>query len=108
MVLADEIKALKIEINILKDKIKTLKQTIKVSVQQHDKFTWKKKIKTGATIRFHTGTPLVVLLNKIFNLMKLYIPHITYENGPKRAMKISKRTGRKKMPTLLNSHDKFF
>ena len=45
MVLADEIKALKIEINILKDKIKTLKQTIKVSVQQHDKFTWKKKLK---------------------------------------------------------------
>ena len=40
--------------------------------------------------------------------MKLYIPHITYENGPKRAMQISERTGRKKMPTLLNSHDKFF
>ena len=108
MVLADEIKALKIEINILKDKIKTLKQKIKVSVQQHDKFTWKEKIKTGATIRFYTGTPLVVLLNKIFNLMKLYTPHITYENGPKLAMQISKRTSRKKMSTLLNSHDKFF
>ena len=40
--LADEIKALKIETNILKDKIKTSKQPVKVLVQRHDKFTWKK------------------------------------------------------------------
>ena len=42
--LADEIKALKIENNILKDKIKASKQPIKVLVQRHDKFTWKKCI----------------------------------------------------------------
>ena len=40
--LADEIKVLKIEQNILKDKIKASKQPIKVLVQQHDKFIWKK------------------------------------------------------------------
>ena len=40
--LADEVKAPKIENNILKDKIKTSKQLIKVLVQRHDKFTWKK------------------------------------------------------------------
>ena len=49
--LADEIKALKIENNILKDKIKASKQPIKVLVQRHDKFTWKKCIFIEATKR---------------------------------------------------------
>ena len=48
--LAGEIKALKFE-NILKDKIKSSKQPIKVLVQRHDKFAWK-KIKTDAKMRF--------------------------------------------------------
>ena len=40
--LVDEIKELKIENNILRDKIKASKGPIRVLVQQHDKFTWKK------------------------------------------------------------------
>ena len=41
--LADEIQALTIANDILKDKIKASKRPIKVLVQRHDKFTWKKK-----------------------------------------------------------------
>ena len=52
--LANEIKALAIENNILKDKIKSSKRPIKVLVQRHDKFTWK-KIKTDAKMRLYTG-----------------------------------------------------
>ena len=40
--LSDEIKVLKIENNILKDEIKASKRPIKVLVQRHDKFAWKK------------------------------------------------------------------
>ena len=62
--LADEIKALKIENNILKDKIKASKRPIKVLVQRHKKFIWK-KIKTDAKIRFYTGITSVALFNTI-------------------------------------------
>ena len=41
--LTDEIQALTIANDILKDKIKASKRPIKVLVQRHDKFTWKKK-----------------------------------------------------------------
>ena len=69
--LANEIKALKIENNILKDKIKVSKWPIKVLVQRHDKFTWK-KIKTYAKMRFFTGIASVALFNKIFTLNRIY------------------------------------
>ena len=73
--LADEIKALKIESNILKDKIKASKQSIKVLVQRHNKFIWK-KIKTDAKMGFYTGIASVALFNTIFTLIKPYMPHI--------------------------------
>ena len=70
--LVDEIKALKIENNIFRDKIKASKGPIKVLVQQHDKFTWK-KINTDPKIRFYTGIASVALFNTIFTLSKPYI-----------------------------------
>ena len=54
--LADETKTLTIENNILKNKIETSKRPIKVLIQRHDKFTWK-KIKMDAKMRFYTGIP---------------------------------------------------
>ena len=54
--LADETKTLTIENNILKNKIETSKRPIKVLIQRHDKFTWK-KIKVDAKMRFYTGIP---------------------------------------------------
>ena len=105
--LADEIKALKIENNILKDKIKASKRPVKVLVQRHDKFTWK-KIKTDAKMRFYTGIASVALFNTIFTLIKPYIPHIAYLKGPKHAMQILKRTGKKKMPASLVPIMNFF
>ena len=65
------------------------------------------KIKTDAKMRFYTGIASVPLFNTIFKLIKPCIPHITYWKGPKHAMWILKRTGRKKMPTSFNPHDKF-
>ena len=96
--LPDEIKAFKIENDILKDKIKASERPIKVLVQRHDKFTWK-KMKTDAKMRFYTGIASVALFNTIFILIKPYIPHITYWKRQKHAMRILKRTGRKKMLT---------
>ena len=93
--LADEVKAPKIENNILKDKIKTSKQLIKVLVQRHDKFAWKKKLKLIQKVRFHIGITSVTLFNTLFTLIKPCIPHITYWKGPKHAMRIFKGTGRK-------------
>ena len=63
--LADQIKAFKIENSILKDKIKASKQPIKVLVQRPDKFTWKKKFKTDAKIRFYTAIASVALFNTV-------------------------------------------
>ena len=80
--LSDKIKALKIETIILKYKIKVSKRSIKVLVQRHDKFTWK-KIKTDAKMRFYTGIASVALFNTIFTLIRPYIPDITYWKGPK-------------------------
>ena len=82
LVLADEIKAIKTKNNSLKDKIKALKRPIKVLVQEHDKFTWK-KIKTDAKMRFYTGIASVAFFNTIFPLIKPYIPHIMYRKGTK-------------------------
>ena len=48
---------------------------------------------------FQTGIASVALSNTVFILIKPYIPHITYWKGPKHPMRVSKRTGRKKMPT---------
>ena len=104
--LADEIKTLKIEDNILKDKIKASKQSIKILVQRHDKFTWK-KLKLMQNMRFYNGIVSVALFNKIFTLIKPYIPHTMCWKGPKHAIRIIKRTERKKMQTSLNHHDKF-
>ena len=104
--LADEIKATKTENNILKDRIQASTQPVKVLVQWHNKFTWK-KIKTDAKIRFYTGIASIALFNTIFKLIKPYIPHITYWKGPKHAMGILKRAGRKKLATSLNPHDEF-
>ena len=73
--LADEIKARKIENDILKDKIKTSKRPMKALVQRHDKFSWK-KIKTDAKMRFCTRIASVALFNRIFTLIKPYIPLI--------------------------------
>ena len=83
--LTDEIKALKIENNVLEDKIKASKRTIKVLVQRHDKFTWK-KIKTDEKMRFYTGITSGTLFKTIFTLIKPCIPHITYWKGQKHAV----------------------
>ena len=98
--LADEIKALKIENNILKDKIKASKRPVKVLVQRHDKFTWK-KLKTDAKMKFYTGIALGALFNTVFTLIKPYIPHMTYWKGPKHIMRILKRTERKKIANII-------
>ena len=58
-------------------------------------------------MRFYTGIASVALFNTVFTLIKSYIPHIEYWKGPKHAMRILKRTGRKKMSASLNPHDEF-
>ena len=98
--LSDEIKVLKIENNILKDEIKASKRPIKVLVQRHDKFAWK-KIKILAKMKFYTEITSVALFNTIFTLIKPYIPHITYWKRPKHIMQILKRTGRKKNVNII-------
>ena len=47
-------------------------------------------------MRFYTRTASEALVNTIFTIIKPYIPHITYWKAPKHAMRILKRTGRKK------------
>ena len=66
-----------------------------------------KKNKTDVKMRFYTGIALVALFNTIFTSIKPYIPHIKYEKGPKHAMRVLKRTGRKRILTSLNPHDEF-
>ena len=46
-------------------------------------------------MRFYTRIAPVALFNKIFTLIKPYIPHITYWKGPKHATRTLKRTRRK-------------
>ena len=58
-------------------------------------------------MRCHTGIASVILFNTIFTLTKPYISHATYCKGPKHAMRILKKTLRKKMTTSLNHHDEF-
>ena len=95
LVLADEIKAIKTENDILKDKIKSLKRPIKVLVQGHDKFTWK-KIKTDAKMRFYAGIASVAFFNTIFPLINC-IYHISrIGKEQKHAMRNLKTTERKK------------
>ena len=90
--LAIKVKALKIKNNILKDKIKFSKRAIKYDTTNlHGK-----KIKTDAKMRFYNGIASAALFNTVFTLSKPYIPHITYWKGPKHAMRILKRSGRKK------------
>ena len=74
--------------------------------QNKDKTEWK-IIKTDAKMRCHTGIASVILFNTIFTLTKPYISHATYWKGPKHAMRILKKTLRKKMTTSLNHHDEF-
>ena len=93
-----KLKHLKLKNNILKANIKASKRPIKVLVQRQNKFTWK-KINIDEKMKFYTGIAPVTLFNAIFALIKPYITHITYWKGPKRAMQILKRTGKKKMPT---------
>ena len=88
------------------DKTKASKEPIKVLVQWHDKFTWKKN-KPDAKMWFYAGIASVALFNTIFILIRMYIPHITYWKWSKHAMQILKRTGRKKMPISFNPHDEF-
>ena len=57
-------------------------------------------------MRFYAGIASVALFDTIFTLIKLYIPHITYWKGAKHALRVLRRTGRKKM-TSLNPHDEF-
>ena len=63
---------------------------MKILVQRHDKFIWK-KVKN-----FFTGIASVALFNTIFTLIKPYIPHITYWKVPKHAMRVLKKLVRKK------------
>ena len=53
-------------------------------------------------MRFYTEIASVALFTTIFTLIKPYMLQITYWEGRKYAIQILKRTGRKKMPTLLN------
>ena len=91
--LLDETKALKIKNNILKDKLKASKRRIKVLVQGHEKFTWK-KYKTDAKMTFYTGIISLAIFNTIVTLIKQYILHIMYWKEPKHAMRIFKRSGK--------------
>ena len=105
--LVDEIKELKIENNILRDKIKASQGPIKVLVQQHDKFTWK-KINTDPKIRFYTGIASVALFNTIFTLSKPYIHTYLVLERTKTFHANFKRNWKEKMSALLNPHDEFF
>ena len=75
--------------------IRTLKR------QNKDKTEWK-IIKTDAKMRCHTGIASVILFNTIFTLTKPYISHATYWKGPKHAMRILKKTLRKKMTNWIS------
>ena len=99
--LTDEIKTLKIEHYILKDKVKTSKQPIKILVQRHNKFIWKKITIDAKNEVLYWNCIRSLIQYSFYINQTIYIQHITYWKGPKHAMRILKRTRKKKNGNII-------